>query len=156
MIVVASHLPGEGHFRSRAYRVVPVLCIDPLDYWRGLAAVWDHAGSLINIEHDMEVTDAHIAELEECPHPLCTFAYASHWVTTHQRTDVYSHRIGDRYITEGVEWCEKSAIGLCKLTLEQRSTPLAPRPWSHVEESIEAVVTPPWHVHWPPVTHHHW
>ena len=87
-LVLASHLPGEGYFRSERYQVRPLLCEGDRDYWRGLVLHWDHPGTLINVEHDVEVTDEHIDALLACDEPLCSWVYPLHWASTHQKADV--------------------------------------------------------------------
>ena len=160
-IVLASHLPGEGHFRSERHRVVPILCRDPLDYWRGLAEWWDSDETLVNLEHDIEATDDQVDELLDCQHSLCSWAYRCHWASTGLPHDVYAHGTGDRYrnthyLTGGEPWADWSAIGFLKIGPGARVGPLAPATWSEVELSIEAAIDGPVHMHWPEVTHHHW
>jgi hypothetical protein len=165
VIVLASHLPGEGHFRSERFEVVGVECRDDLDYWRGMAACWDHDETIVNLEHDLEITDGHVQALLDCPHPLCSWAYACHWATTHLSHDVYAAGTGARdaarqpepdYVRGGEEWAAWSAIGLIKLTPRARTAPLRQEPWSALELAVHDAVSRPWHMHWPPITHHHW
>ena len=160
MVVVCSHLPGEGHFLSERFRVLPVLCVDGLDYWRGLASVWDSDETIVNVEHDMEVTDEHVETLLACPHSLCSWAYESHWISTGLPRDVISAGTfgpnGRQYLDGGEEWAEWSAIGLVKIARDARIGPLTEAPWNRLELSVETAVARPWHMHWPPVPHHHW
>lgn len=164
VLVVCSHLPGEGHFDSELFRVVPRLCADLLDYWRALVSVWDSPSPIVNVEHDVAVTDEHIAALIDCPHPLCAWAYRTHWITNGVG-DLIAAGTGRRdpatnpdpgYLTGGEEWAAWSAIGLCKIAPEARVGPLRPEPWMRLELAVHDAVKRPWHLHWPPVAHHHW
>lgn len=164
-IVVCSHLPGEGHFVSDAYRLRPVLCVDEFDYWAGLSEMWDSDLTIVNVEHDIEVEDGHLDELLACSQPLCGFAYRCHWVSTGIDGGVIAAGTGERdvhrqpaayYLQGGEEWAAWSAIGLVKFTPEARIGPLRRESWSHLELAVEAAVKRPWHMHWPPVPHHHW
>lgn len=160
-VVIASHLPGEGHFRSDKYTVLPLLCVDDFDYWAGLARQWTIVRTIVNIEHDIEATDDHIAELLDCPHDPCSYVYACHWQTTHTPHDVNAAGNGNSetqrtYCQGGEEWAEWSAIGAVKITPAARIGPLAKAHWSRVELSIENAVSRPWHLHWGTLNHHHW
>ena len=159
-IVVASYLPGEGPcLRSTRFELTRVECRGPYDYWRGLAKAWATDETVLNVEHDIELYDADIDDLLDCPHPLCTRAYECHWITTSLPRDVFpmGH---DRYQTdfteEGTEWANWSAIGCIKVAPEARSRVLLMARWQNVEMAVEETITPPWHVHWPPLKHHHW
>ena len=156
--VIASHLEGDGHFTSERFTVGPVLCRDEDDYWRGLAKHWGSGLTLVNLEHDIDATDEHIAELLACPHPACTWAYECHWATTGQSDPQVAAGKGDfeTHLTGGEEWADWSAIGLVKLRPEARIAGLARTKWQLLEHSVHASVRGPWHVHWPLVAHHHW
>lgn len=164
-LVVCSYLPGEGHFESKRFEVVGLECRGEFDYWAGVAAHWESAETLVLVEHDIEVTDEHIAELLACPHPLDSFAYRCHWISTGIDGGVIAAGAGERdfyrqpdayYLQGGEEWANWSAIGLVKIAPEARIAPLRREPWSQLELAVEAAVRRPWHMHWPPVTHHHW
>jgi hypothetical protein len=164
-VVVCSHLPGEGHFHSERFRVAAVVCEDDYAYWRGLHEHWDSPATICNAEHDMEFGDEHIATLLDCPYPLCSWAYHGHWISTHLpgpvvaagagARDVASHP--DAYYLQGGEECAAwSAIGLVKVTPRARTGPLRREPWNTLELAVNDAVRGPWHMHWPPVIHHHW
>lgn len=166
-LIVATHLPGHGHAlsgRSCGPEVRPAVCRDAFDYWRALSEAWEHPGPIINVEHDVAVGAEHLDELLACPHPLCSWAYASHWVTTGigdviaAGTGARDRRLGPDayYLQGGEEWARWSAIGLVKVAPEARVGPLRQEPWQTLELAVEDAVRGPWHMHWPPVTHHHW
>lgn len=171
VVVVASHLKGAKHFRSKKFRVVSLPCVDDLDYWGGLAALWEGDLTIVNVEHDMECSDELIQQLLDCPHPLCTHAYMLRSPVYH-----YCHRNGpqppaggyeDWWIKEGEEWATYGGIGFCKITSQARVRPLEPREWPTLDivltRAVEGPeVVPPtvqhgrrWHVHWPAVHHEH-
>ena len=175
-LIVCSHLPGEGHFESDCFRVVPALCEDDYSYWAALDAAWSTDATICNVEHDMEVSDAHIAALLDCPHPLCSWSYHCHWATTGLPRDVIAAGFGDRhsdgpsvgmsFLAGGEEWAKWSAIGLVKITAEARLSPLRREPWSRVELAVaDATGHRRWHMHGNGsapgdfsghVAHHHW
>jgi hypothetical protein len=164
-VILCSHLPGEGHFTSERFDVRGIVCRDDFDYWAGLAAVWESAETIVNVEHDMEVTDEHVAELIDCPAAACSFAYHVHWASTSLRDDVIAAGNGARdadrhpdpgFLQGGEEWAEWSAIGLVKITPEARIGPLRREPWQRLELAVHDAVKRPWCLHWPPVNHHHW
>ena len=137
-IVLASHLPGEGHFESIRFTVRPVECADRFDYWRALATLWDQPVTIINVEHDVEATDEHIAALLACPSALCRWQVPLHWASTGQ---------------PGMSF---GGIGLVKLAANVRVRPLRREPWQRVELAVADAVTGAWCEHGPPVAHHHW
>lgn len=165
-VIVCSHLPGEGHLHSKRFRVVPVLCADEFDYWRGLAEHWDTDATIVNAEHDIEWSDEHVAALLDCPEPLCTWAYRCNWISTGIASGVIAAGAGARdvatqpdayYLQGGEEWAQWSAIGLVKIESKARRGPLEREPWNRLELAVEAAVRSPWHVHWTPeLKHHHW
>ena len=171
-VVLASHLAGEGAFRSQKYTVKPWLCREDevFDYWRGLLSVWDFPGIVLNAEHDVEFTDDHLDELLRCPHPQCSYQYPCHWASTGRFDDVWPARNEQPgsnglavFVETGTEWAAQSAIGLVKLTPESRVGPLEQAHWSRLEVSVENATKRPWHLHFgapygpnPPLKHHHW
>jgi hypothetical protein len=158
-VVLASHLADEGTFRSQKYKVIPWLCRDgeDLDYWRGYASLWESDLTIVGLEHDIEWTDDDVADLLACPHQLCSRTYVCHWASTGVLYDIFPVRNNDLFVKdEGTKWAERSAIGFVKITPEARIGPLEQARWNHLEESIERAVQRPWHLHWPPVPHHHW
>lgn len=165
-LVFASHLPGEGHFHSDRFEVTGWECAGDLGYWEGLAAVWESDRTIINLEHDIEVTDDHVETLVACPHPACAWAYECHWASTGIPGGVIAAGAGARdaernpdpgYLQGGEEWAAWSAIGLVKLTREARTGPLRCEPWQRLELAVHDAIKRPWHMHWtPPLEHHHW
>jgi hypothetical protein len=156
--VIASHLDGEAHFTSNRFKVLPALCAGDHDYWRALAEYWDSGRTLVNVEHDIDVTDGHIAELLDCPHSLCSWAYECHFATTGKPQSIVAAGTGDwaHHLQGGEEWADWSAIGLVKLTPQARTGELVGLPWGQLEKAVHKAVARPWHMHWPLVAHHHW
>lgn len=155
-VVLASYLAGEGHFTSDIHRVIPIRCDADEDYSLGVAAWWEHAAPIVNLEHDLEVTDREISDLLACPHSLCAHNYPMHWISTGNPNEVLPHTMNGKFVQEGDEWAEWSAIGLVKIALEARTGSLYPCHWHQVEDAIDKAVTGLWHLHGPPLKHHHW
>ena len=170
-LVLCSHLPGEGHFESDRFEVIPALCEDEFDYWSALDVVWPSDATIVNVEHDMDVRDEHIAALLDCPHPLCSWAYCCHWASTGLSHDVIAAGSGARdsdtnpdpdYLQGGEEWAAWSAIGLVKIAAEARIGQLRRERWNKLELSVHDAVKRPWHMHGNAVggaqlvLHHHW
>lgn len=151
-VVLASHLPGEGHFRSERFRVVSLPCEGDLDYSHGMQTLWATGKAICNIEHDMECSDELIQELLDCPHPLCTHAYLLYWPSTHQAQPHYAQRHGGTnygdWIKQGEEWCDFSGIGFCKIVPQARVRPLVDSHWSIVDCAVTNATDAHWHVHW--------
>jgi hypothetical protein len=162
LIVLASHLPGEGRFRSEQFRIVSLLCVDDLDYSRGLQSLWGSDHTLIVLEHDMECSDELIQGLLDCPHSLCTHSYLLHWASTHSAKPHYAQMVGSRpsvgggdWIKRGDEWADFTGIGFCKITPEARVRPLEETGWQDVDCAVTKAVEGRWHVHSPPIEHYH-
>ena len=157
-VVLASHLPGEGHVRSKRYKVQAWACVDPFDYWRGYASVWESNLTILGLEHDVEVTDEHFAALLACSADLCSAMYPMHWCSTGMFEDVWPARNNSLFVKGGEPTSEQSAIGCVKITPQARIGPLEQAPWNRLEVSIEKAVQGPWCLHWfdPPLRHHHW
>ena len=168
MILLASYLPGEGCcLRNSKHPVERIECVGPYDYWRGFLKHWDSDEVIVNVEHDLEISDEHIDALLDCPHPLCSVPYPCHWITTGMTRDVFAvgndRWHGQFFFGGGEEWANWSAIGLVKIAPEARIAPLGMARWARLEIAIEEAIKPPWHLHWaepygtlPAVTHHHW
>ncbi|GAC1530904.1 MAG: hypothetical protein NVS3B1_23600 [Marmoricola sp.] len=141
--------------------MLPVECRAECDYWAGLKAHWDTPGPLLNVEHDMDVSDRHLQTLVDCPHDACSWAYHTHWASTGLSSDVIAARSAEwndpaaNYLQGGEEWAAWSAIGLVKITARARIAPLRREPWTRVELAVNDATARPWHMHWPPLTHHH-
>lgn len=167
-IIYAARLAGEGRLLSGHRYVHHPRIRDEWDYWRGLAVLWDGPRTVVNVEHDMEFSDALVADLLDCPHPLCTHAYRMYLPTEH-----YAHNVSlsgwhppidniSQYTARGIcwigpedEWADFSAIGFCKIAPEARASSLRRDAWMGVELSVNAAVNCRWHVHWPEVAHYH-
>lgn len=154
--MVSSYLPGEGHWRSERFFVQPVCCHDELDYWRGLNEAWLTGATVINLEHDVECSDAHIEELLDCPEPLCTWAYRLHWRSTGLPGGRVAQSMAGQQLAAGAPRADWSGLGLVKVTRDARSGALRREPWQRVELAVADAVAGTWHVHWPEVRHHHW
>lgn len=159
-LVLVSYLPGEGFLASEQHRVVPIRCDTDLSYWKGIADRWDHPASLVNIEHDLEWTDAQVTELLSCKYDACSYAYRCNWVSTGQPNGVWAHTANGVFIERGDEWAEWSGLGFIKIAPAARIAPLREAVWNRVENSIDEAVKTPWHMHWGPngngVPHWHW
>ena len=163
-LILASYLPGEGHYRSEKYTVVPILCDTDIAYSQGLAAYWDHPGILVNLEHDLEVTDDQLAELIECGHPLCAAAYKCHWASTRAPVSVWAHTRDGVFVWAGDEWADWSAAGCVKMAPKARVGTIGECHWGRVENAIAHAVVGTWHLHWERdehngptgLAHHHW
>lgn len=156
VVILASHMPDEGHLESERYRVVPIVCDDTFGYWQGLSQWWESDHTLINVEHDLEWSDEQISELVACPHPLCSWNYRCHWSSSGQVNGVLPHTMDGKFVEPGDEWADWSAIGLVKVTPQVRIAPLPKEPWQRVEKAIDEAVKKPWHLHGPELPHHHW
>lgn len=147
--------------RLQIVRFVPSEGDDAFAYHAALDAAWSERGALINVEWDMEDTPALVLDLLACPQPLCTYAYLLYEPTTREAEPHYAQSSvwmaeGGHWIARGVEWCEWSGIGFCKVERGvRREGPLARQPWMGVEIAVNEAVRGPWHVHWPEVEHYH-
>ena len=156
-VVLASYLPSEGHFESDRFEVVGIECWDEFDYWVGVAAWWDSDRTLVLVEHDIQVSDEHITELLACPHPLDSWAYRCHWISTGVAGGVIAAGTGERgtdwhpapgFLTGGEEWAAWSAIGLVKIAPEARiGRVLRRETWNRLELAVHDAVKRPWHMH---------
>lgn len=160
-VVVATYLPGETPFTSNLWRVLPVECVSVFDYARGLATVWGSDLTVVNVEHDIEVTDDIIARLVDCPEPLCAQTYPLYRASGAHGTEIgpvfpYVDVEPGPWVTEGAEWADWAAPGFIKATAAAR-TGLFPdeKHWMGVEQATNFYVTGRWHLHWPPVEHYH-
>jgi hypothetical protein len=138
--------------------VVPVPCVGELDYSRTLRSWWRTSRTIVNVEHDMEVSDELIQALLDCPHPFCTHAYTLFPVSTGKRAH-YAQAASkphiEDWIAAGVEWCAFTGIGFCKITPEARARRLGESTWQFVDLAVSAATDCPVHVHWPAVSHYH-
>ena len=161
-VILASHLSGEQHFRSAQHMVVPIPCHGPLDYHKGVAAWWETSRTIINVEHDHEVSDELIQGLLDCPHNFCSWAY---WLGIPSGGPHWAHRTGKQppcggvWIETGDEWADFGGIGFCKITPEARVRPLRGPwdrkrqvwqdvDWQSVDIAVFAAVDERVHVHW--------
>lgn len=164
--VLAARLAGDRPFHSERFRVRTPVLRDPLDYWRVLDGAWRLPGVLVNVEHDMEFSDALVRGLVECPHVLCTYPYRCY--LSGRRHWVYSPQADGRWVERGTEWADTATLGFCKIAREARDRPLQPMIWKFLEHSVCSAVAGfsqlspnpdtrrrRWHVHWPEIAHHH-
>lgn len=157
-VVLASHLPGAGHFESERFEVWPIECVEPESYCAGVAEWWESDKTIVNVEHDMECSDDLIQTLLDCPEPFCTHAY---WLNAVSGGPHWSHRTGRQppcggvWIEEGEEWADFGGIGFCKIAPEVRVRPLPESTWQFVDIAVFASVQQQVHVHWPATAHHH-
>lgn len=157
-VVLASRLSGERYFRSSQHMVVPIPCVGPLDYYKGVAAWWRTSRTIINVEHDMEVSDGLIQGLLDCPQPMCSWAY---WLGIPSGGPHWAHRTGKKppcggmWVETGDEWADYGGIGFCKITPEARVRPLPEQTWQFVDIAVAEATDLRWHLHWPAVGHSH-
>lgn len=152
--MTSSHLAGERPISSERYEVTPIECVAVTDYWRGLAAHWDSAETIINVEHDMEYSDKLASDLLDCSEPLCTHAYRVyierlrewHWAAWDDRFV---------YVRADAQHASNASIGFCKIAPSARVAPLGRTTWKLLELEVNRSVRGPWHIHWPAVKHHH-
>lgn len=157
VLVVASYLPGETPFVSQRFDVVPVLCVGDFDYSRGLASAWATGKTVVNVEHDLEVSDDLIAALVDCPEPLCSWAYLVYPVSGIHDGPAYPFTAGNPgpWIREGEQWADWAAPGFIKVRPDARTGPLPEKHWLGVEAATNFHTPGRWHIHWPAVEHHH-
>lgn len=162
--IYAARLPGEPPWRHSHYEVRTRICSDLFDYSDGLRWLWDGASTIVNVEHDMEFSDDLVQQLLDCEHPLCAHAYkmylprvyyAHGWLP--RETGPRSRAQSIRWIDQGEEWVDYSALGFVKITPEARHYPLAENvPWQALEQEVNAAVAGThWHIHWPEIEHYH-
>ena len=156
VVVVASYLPGETPFKSSRYEVRPVECVSVFDYSAGLAAAWATDQTVVNVEHDLEVTDDLIAGLVDCPHPLCAQTYPIHASPDGVPFYPYTATQPGPWIDYGAVSASWAAPGFIKVSAAARFGPFpAEKHWLSVEMATNYYVAGRWHLHWPPVEHYH-
>ena len=160
VVVVASYLPGEEPFSSERFHVRQVECQGDFDYSHGLAEAWVSDATVVNVEHDLEVSDTLIQNLIDCPEPLCAQTYPLYAASgAHGTTDgpIYPYTATNpgAWVSEGTEWAEWAAPGFIKVTPDARVNPFPEKHWLTVEHATNYLTRGPWHLHWPPVEHHH-
>ena len=160
MIVVASYLPGETPFTSERFTVQPVLCVNDFDYSHGLGEVWASSKIVVNVEHDLEVSDDIIARLVDCVEPLCAQTYPLYAASGSHGTEhgpIYPYCASNPgpWVAEGDECAEWAAPGFIKVTPSARTGPLPEKHWLTVEAATNFHTPGRWHLHWPPVQHDH-
>ena len=152
--------PARTHLRPVLF--VPGAGDDAYEYWRRLSAAWMTTETIVNVEHDMECSQALVDELLACPHPLCSHAYlmylprrywAHGWASTDPRERAQGG--GIRWVERGDERAGHSAIGFCKVEPRVRPGELERTEWPGVEMAVNRAVCGPWHLHWPGVEHYH-
>lgn len=130
--------------------MVELCCEGDLDYYEGVASLWESPETLILVEHDMEYSDDLVDGLLACPEPACTYAYTLYWASTHQAPH-YAQRDGTltagRWLSKGERQAMFSGIGFCKITPGARTGPLEREHWALLDIKVNAAVRRPWHVH---------
>lgn len=156
-VIVLSHLSGEIPFTSDRWDTTTVECVDDESYGRALAEAWATNRTVVNVEHDVEISDDLIADLLDCPHPLCAHPYLVYAVSGIHDAPAYPFCVTNPgpWVTEGTEWAAWGAPGFMKVTPQGRYGPLPVRHWLGVEAAVNARLTCRWHLHWPAVEHYH-
>lgn len=154
-VLYRAHFPDKVMLSSRYPTCDLILTGDDFDYWRGMEELWGTDATLVNVEHDMEFSDHLVAELLDCPHPLCSYAYQCHIPRTFWAHYLDGRGMSGTNVPEGAEWAAWSAIGFCKIAPEIRTRPLAQNRWIAVESSVNTSLRKPWHLHWPAIAHYH-
>jgi hypothetical protein len=154
-LIVYSYLPDEEPFYSERFEVLPLLCESRFDYSEGLAGVWDLDRTLVNVEHDMRVSDDLIQRILDDSHPLVTYAYTLFWASTRSK-EHYAQRMNyGEWVREGAESADYSGIGFARIDPEVRTGPLGRSTWQHVDVEVNKVVAGRWAILWPEVFHDH-
>ena len=164
VVVLSTYTPGGAPKTSGAWPVESVECGGELSYWAGFSRLWDSDQTIVNVERDMQFDDALVAELVDCPHPLCAYPYRVY--PTAKGKFIYCGTAtppggeGDPvWLSPGDEWAVWHSIGFCKITPQARVKPLDAMFWQWLEHSINRVVCRAaglqWHVHWPEIRHYH-
>lgn len=164
-VIYAARLEGEDRLGS-SLPVHHTVCVNNFAYGDGLHELWPQEVTIVNVEHDMEFSDALAQQLLECPHSLCTHAYQMHiprdyyahgWLP--REKGLASQASCIRWIRPTEEWVDYSAVGFCKIAPEarQRHELAEDIPWMAVEPEVNAAVAGLlWHVHWPEIEHYHY
>lgn len=173
VVVLSSHLSGEAPVRSQSFAVVDATCADPYDYWRALAGLWDGGVTIVNVEHDMEFSDALMDDLLTCPEPICAHAYLIHVHSLQPRDPFHGYNVssvgwhppieplsqysarGFRWVEPDDRWADFGSLGFCKIEARARCGPLRRDTWRGVEWSVNAAINARWHLHWPAIDHYH-
>lgn len=154
MVIYAARLADDPPLTSR-YTVVSPIVDGPFDYWQGLADLWRLPTVLVNVEHDMQFSDALVYDLLACPHPRCSHAYQCHIPRTFWAHSYDGGGMDGQWINEGDEWAAYSAIGFCKIEPEARALDLGRAQWQGLERAVNEALPGPWHIHWPGIDHRH-
>ena len=161
-VILASILPGEPIFESEQFEVWPIECVEPENYWEGVAEWWDSDRVIVNLEHDVECSDELIQTLLDCD---CAFGTWAYWLGIPSGGPHWAHRTGKQppcggvWIETGDEWADFGGIGFCKITPEARVRPLRGPwdrkrqvwqdvDWQSVDIAVFAAVDERVHVHW--------
>lgn len=108
-----------------------------------------------------------MATLADCPAVLCAWAYLVYPISSGLPNPVFPHRnyygagpMDWAFVEEGEAWADEAAFGFSKLgRLARREVGgWAPGGWQDLDQRVahafrEAGLR--WHLHWPPVPHHH-
>ena len=150
-VILASILPGEPIFESEQFEVWPIECVEPENYWEGVAEWWDSDRVIVNLEHDVECSDELIQTLLDCD---CAFGTWAYWLGIPSGGPHWAHRTGKQprcggvWIETGDEWADFGGIGFCKITPEARVRPLEETDWTGVDCAVSRATDSRVHVHW--------
>ncbi|MHB8490616.1 MAG: hypothetical protein ACYDA6_00155 [Solirubrobacteraceae bacterium] len=118
-----------------------------------LCDLWAAGDGFLLVEHDIELHDRVLPELQACPEPWCTFPYpGAGWAQT-----------GDPLLYDSLG-CTRFSSALLAAEPDvmaeaaRASGGLEPGDWRHMDVSLNPRLR--WrgyepHVHWPAVAHHH-
>lgn len=136
---------------------------DIYSYSRLLASYWGK-DDLIIWEHDIMANSAYIADLIECPHSNCAWAYTLYPVSTGLDVPVYAHKDGkSKWIEKNTPTAIQVGIGLTKFSLLAQvligNHVFKNQAWQTLDgalmrRSISRHIK--YHIHWPEVRHLHY
>jgi hypothetical protein len=144
---------------------VEISGVDVLDYAKALDKALLEQTDLLVVEQDMAFSDEQVAELEECKHPLCVFAY----YVGNTREGRIAPELAHRYLADGTEvpipngarLADRVSLGFARMKPEAFkgviATPVVPRVhYRDLAWCLSVRLAQPWHVHWPAMAHHHY
>jgi hypothetical protein len=166
VIVLAAHLPDRPVHTSDLFKVLDLEVGDDLRYSNGLASLWGTNKTIVNVEQDMQFSDELVAELVECPEPLCAYPYQVYPTAKGKfiycgTTDAPEPGDKDPRWLKGPDDTRSvwHSIGFCKITPQARVKPIDRMFWKWLEHAVNRVVCREagltWHVHWPEIRHYH-
>lgn len=135
------------------------------DYWRVLSGMWAKAEPFVLVEHDVELHENVLPELESCPEPWCLFPYARLLPGPHSTWDGEEWSAGIPLLNSHlgcVRWSVELMVAesdLMDVVGSVTRPGLSPGHWMRLDDVIaQQLVLRGYraHVHHPEVTHHHW